>query len=269
MKRIAAGILGGIWLATAAAAGSGLIAMKDRGDMLGWEAVGRIDMKGHGFCTGVLISSTEVLTAGHCVVDDAGQPIPPERVNFSAGYLNGKALHHRAARRIVVAEGYDGAQTELTLENIRRDVALIQLDSPVFISEADPFVVHTGHVEEADVQVMSYGRGREEAMSWQRQCALLQNVRGLLVFDCDTTFGSSGAPVFLRHDHRIRVLSLVSGGATSEGEKVTLGMELAAVVDELKRALRYQTAPVTNATSGPRRIKVGGGNASGAKFVKP
>ncbi len=257
-------------LVPAVHAGTGLVQMKDRGDMLGWEAVGRIDLDGKGFCTGVLISSELVLTAAHCVFDDAGRQLSPERVHFRAGYLNGKALYERRAARVVVAKGYNSDVEVRTTANVRRDVALIKLETPLFISEADPFVIHTDPIKGEKVQVMSYGRGRREAMSWQKDCNLLDRHQGVMAFDCDTTFGSSGAPVFVRYGTRVRILSLVSaGGSLGEVGDVTFGMDLPAIVAELRGQLRYDTAPVARVSNGAKRIRINNGtrNSGGAKFV--
>ena len=77
------GILPGlavVFLATGLSAQSptGLVKLGDRDDLLGWEAVGRLDQEGVGFCTGTLIAPDLVLTAAHCVcpgqlTDDGGQ----------------------------------------------------------------------------------------------------------------------------------------------------------------------------------------------------
>ena len=44
-------------------------------DSKGWEAVGRLDLAGRGFCTGALISPDLVLTAAHCLLQHAMQDV--------------------------------------------------------------------------------------------------------------------------------------------------------------------------------------------------
>ena len=47
---------------------SNLNALEKRSDVVGFEAVGRLDSP-HGFCSGTLIAADLVLTAAHCVYD--------------------------------------------------------------------------------------------------------------------------------------------------------------------------------------------------------
>ncbi|MEM7521935.1 MAG: trypsin-like serine protease [Pseudomonadota bacterium] len=254
-------------LATAA---SDFVRLTDRDDLFGWEAVGRVDMQGRGFCTGVLIATDLVLTAAHCLYDDSGRLIPAEAIRFRAGLRDGVAIAERQAARVVAAKGYD-PRTGTTNENVRNDVGLIELKAPILSTVAAPFVIHATARAGDRVSVVSYGQGRDAALSWQRDCGLLWEHQDIFGFDCSITFGTSGAPVFYRDGRRARIISLVSGGRVENGRFTTAwGMALPALVDQLKRDLR--ALPAT-AASGARFESVGelrGGTAGvsrgGAKF---
>ncbi len=252
--------------ATAAGANTtGLIPLTDRDDLYGWEAVGRIDT-GKGYCTGVLIASDIVLTAAHCVYDRAtGRLMSPDQFRFSAGLRNGVALAQRVGAQVVAHKQYiphSGVHTN----NIRYDVALIKLDQPISTFEAPPFALHSGIRQGNSVSVVSYGRGRDDVLSWQRQCDVLGRGQGLIAFNCNVTFGSSGAPVFIKEGSRARIVTLVSSGAKVNGGTVAYGMELSENIATLKRALHaIPDAP----TSGRKRIQVGGERGgTGANFIK-
>ena len=242
--------------------------LDDRADLFGWEAVGRVDIDGGGFCTGVLIAPHLVLTAAHCVHDSNGERRDGMGMMFKAGLRDGISIAESRINRIAILDAYDPV-SGMSAENIRSDAAILELVSPVPTGIADPFALYTGVAVNNKVSVVSYGRNREKALSWQRECGVLGQGRGLISFDCDVTFGSSGAPVFDLSGRRARIVSLVVGGATTEtGDTVAYGMELPAVVDELKQILRAM--PDTTTAPGFKRIRVGqGGSASGAKFARP
>lgn len=258
----------GVMIATQATAGSGLIRLTDRDDLFGWEAVGRIEIGRSGYCTGVLIAPNLVLTAAHCVYDDALNAVSASDLTFRAGLRDGASIAERKVARVAAHKGYNPKQG-YGPENIRHDAALLELAEPIPTALANPFVLHQGAGNGQRVSVVSYGQGRDDALSWQRDCGQLWSERNLIAFDCNITFGSSGAPVFVRDGSRARILSLVSGGNMDDGTPRAFGMKLPPLVTDLKRDLRAMPKAQT-ANSGIRRIKVGqGGGASGAKFAKP
>ncbi|MEQ9693120.1 trypsin-like serine protease [Shimia sp. SDUM112013] len=254
-------------------AGDSLKALRSRGDLLGWEAIGRVDMAGHGFCTGSLIAQDLVLTAAHCMFDETGRQIAPERVIFRAGNVSGDALSVRKVNRIVVDSGYVPVSgSEIDGDRMRHDLALLRLASPIFASEADPFRIHATPEQGEVVSVLSYGKGRSENLSWQKDCRVLKRGAGLMSFDCDVTFGSSGAPVFVRYGTRMRILSVISamGQDPQTGRQIALGMTLPEKVSRLKQRMRNGEPSRLQAGQGAKRITAGAGvrSGGGAKFIK-
>lgn len=232
-----------------------------------WEAVGRLDLGGRGFCTGALVAPDRVLTAAHCLYDKAtGQRLDPAQIEFRAGWRNGRASAYRQVRRAVMHPDYrfdDAANTE----RVRHDIALLELHHAINNTRITPFPTDRRPRKGQRVGVVSYARGRAEAPSLQQICDVLARHKGVLVTSCDVDFGASGAPIFSFEGGAARVVSVVSAMAEVQGRKVSLGTDLQGPLALLRAALEagqgvFQPPPPRMARPGTRRD-------TGAKFATP
>ena len=90
-------------------------------DARGWEAVGRLDLGGRGFCTGALIATDLVLTAAHCLYDrDSGERIDPAEIE-----LVGEITNMIKTAQTANLKGKAASEEAASLKNYRSSVKVV------------------------------------------------------------------------------------------------------------------------------------------------
>lgn len=193
----------------------------------GFEAVGRLNKSGTGFCTATLIRPDLILTAAHCVYySRTKRPIPPDRLHFVAGWRRGEFVAHRRGAHIRIAPGFvfDAPNSEARL---RSDIALIELDRPISRDQVKPMPFESAAKKlrlTVPLTHVSYAKDRAHLPSIETGCIVRQEDAQLLLTDCDSNYGSSGAPLLVGQGASLRVVGVTVGVAEIDGLRRTVGV---------------------------------------------
>lgn len=259
----------GIFAGAVEAQDQGLRSLENGVDASPWEAVGRLDIGGSGFCTGALIEADLVLTAAHCLYDKAtGAVADHTQIEFLAGWRNGRASAYRRVKMAAIHPDYvyDG---DVSSDRVRNDLALLKLDHPIQNTTVKPFDTAARPGRGDRVGVVSYARDRSEAPSLQEVCEVLGHQDGVLLTSCSVDFGASGAPIFSFGAGTAQIVSVVSAKAEIEGKQVSLGTELAKPLLDLRAKIKSASGFFKTALPTASQVIVGQPRReTGAKFIR-
>jgi protease YdgD len=96
-----------------------------------WSALGRVNLAGQGFCTGILIGPQHVLTGAGCLyASRENRWYRPQELHFIAAYQKDRFLADSAIADFTVAQGFN-PQAGTSLANITSNWAIVALQKPI------------------------------------------------------------------------------------------------------------------------------------------
>jgi protease YdgD len=195
-------------------------------------AIGRINRRRGGFCSGVLIAPDRVLTTAHCLWDvELGRWTAVADLHFQAGYHLGNDLAHRRGAAIEFPAGI-----EMTKRGLPRlavdDWAILTLDHPIAIeSTIRPVELARleGPLQPHNLGVLlraGYGPRQPHALASARCKAVTPFNPSVLLHDCGATFAEAGFPILIETPEGWRALGLQMVSLNTAEVQDRLGMAL-------------------------------------------
>jgi protease YdgD len=165
-----------------------------------WAAIGKVTNETGGSCSGVVIASSTVLTAAHCLYNYRGRRfVGAEAVHFLLGYRAGRYAAHARVARYEIGQGFDPQRYDetfnadwavLTLaEALPKDIVPLKLSADVAPSGTKAMLA-------------GYPQDRAQALTADRNCELRERIdQGrLMLHTCRSAHGVSGAPILVAND---------------------------------------------------------------------